>query len=123
MTGVSRRAGTAGLTRRIPSSRSGRSRPAPKETAKPAPAPPAWPDTASSKARELRLEGRRLGGLRGGRLRITCSCGHSGEVPVLALVTRHGKGARVCDAVASMRCGACAAQRIQDVRWLDSALK
>ena len=80
----------------------------------------AWPDTASSLGRELRLDGRRLGSLRGGRLRITCSCGHSGEVPVLALVTRHGKEARVGDAVASMRCGACAARRVQDVRWLDT---
>ena len=120
MNGISRRAGTAGPTRRIPSSRSDRSRSAPKETANPRSRSTRGPTPHPARAAELRLDGRRLGSLRGGRLRITCICGHSGEVPVFALVTRHGKEARVSDAVASMRCGACAARRIQDVRWLDT---
>ena len=68
---------------------------------------------------ELRHEGRRLGSLGGGRLRITCGCGHSGDVPVAALVARHGEEARVRDAVASMRCSNCGARRVQELRWLD----
>ena len=48
-----------------------------------------------------------------------CVCGHAGDVPVAALVARHGEEARVRDAVASMRCGVCGTQRIAEVRWLD----
>ena len=75
-------------------------------------------EAASRQDRELRLEGRRLGRLRGGTLRITCGCGHSGDVPVVALVARHGEDARVRDAIASMRCSGCGARRVQEVRWL-----
>jgi len=80
---------------------------------------PASPGTASREDIALRLEGRRLGSLRGCSLRILCGCGHSGNVPVAALVTRHGEEARIRDAVASMRCGACGAQRVAEVRWLE----
>ena len=66
----------------------------------------------------MRCEGRRLGHFRGGRFRITCGCGHSGDVPVSALVARHGEDARVRDAAASMTCGACGARRIREVRWI-----
>ncbi|MYE10368.1 MAG: hypothetical protein F4X99_01630 [Gammaproteobacteria bacterium] len=77
------------------------------------------PEAASRAETALRLEGRRLGRLRGGSLRILCVCGHSGDVPVAALVARHGEEARVRDAVAAMRCGACGAQRVAEVRWLE----
>ncbi len=66
----------------------------------------------------MRCEGRRLGHFRGGTLRITCGCGHSGDVPVLALVSRHGQEARVGDAVATMRCSGCGARRVKEIRWL-----
>ena len=67
----------------------------------------------------MRCDGRRLGRLRGGSLRIVCECGHSGDVPVTALVARHGEEARVRDAVASIRCGACGRQAIRDVLCTD----
>ena len=69
--------------------------------------------------RGVRCDGRRLGRLRDGKLRIVCACGHSGDVAVTALVARHGEETRVRDAVALMRCGACGAQKIREVRWLD----
>ena len=98
-----------------------------KQAAKPArekslddlPAGTLQPGAASREDIWLRLEGRRLGSLRGGSLRIVCVCGHVGDVPVAALVARHGEEARVRDAVASMRCGACGAQRVAEVRWLE----
>ncbi len=76
-------------------------------------------EVASRQDLALRLEGRRLGNLRGGKLKIVCGCGHSGDVPVPALVARHGEEARVGDAIASMRCGTCGARRVTEVRWLD----
>ena len=76
-------------------------------------------EAASRQDLELRLEGRRLDRLRGGTLRITCGCGHWGDVPVAALVSRHGEDARVRDAVASMRCSGCGARRIKEIRCLD----
>ena len=77
------------------------------------------PEVASREEIALQIEGRRLDRLRGGSLRIVCVCGHAGDVPVAALVARHGEEARVRDAVASMRCGACGAQRVAEVRWLE----
>lgn len=115
-----------GPSRRIPSSRFHSKKAASKKAPKPAVDTPskdrppgAGPaEVASRKDLELRLEGRRLGRLGGGELRITCVCGHSGDVPVSALVARHGEEARIQDAVASMRCGSCGAQRIREIRWL-----
>ena len=75
-------------------------------------------EAASRQDLELRLEGRRLGRLRGGTLRITCGCGHSGDVPVVALVAWHGEEARVRDAVATMRCNGCGARHVKEIRWL-----
>ena len=112
---------------KIASARFGPSRRSVKQAAKSArekslddlPAGTGQPGAASRADPALRLEGRRLDGLRGGSLRIVCGCGHSGDVPVAALVARHGEEARVRDAVASMRCGACGAQRVAEVRRLD----
>ena len=126
--GLSGRSVHSGPSRRIPSSRFRSMKSVPQRAAKPAPDIPSRarsPDTgqteaASRQALDLRLDGRRLGRLRGGSLRITCECGHSGDVPVLALVSRHGQEARVGDAVASMRCSACGGRRIRGIRWLAS---
>ncbi|MXW86413.1 MAG: hypothetical protein F4Z55_11120 [Boseongicola sp. SB0667_bin_21] len=115
-------------SRRIASSDFRSSRPFPKQAAKTAgdaavqvrPDGSGQPAAAVQEGRAIRCDGRRLGRLRGGRLRITCGCGHSGEVPVLALVARHGEETRVRDAVASMRCGRCGAQRVQEVRWQEA---
>ena len=124
MTAQQSRSGPFGPSRRIASSRFGHSRASLKPAAKPArkgdPAETVLPVTAGREGRGVRCDGRRLGRLRGGRLRITCGCGHSGDVPVLALVARHGEETRVRDAVASMRCGRCGARRIGDVRWLEA---
>ena len=128
MPGLSGRSVHIGPSRRIPSSRFRSMKSVPQRAAKPAPDIPSRarsPDTRPNEAafrqgHELRLEGRRLGRLRGGSLRITCGCGHSGDVPVLALVSRHGQEARVGDAVASMRCSACGGRRIREIRWLAS---
>ena len=114
-----------GQSRRIPSSRFRSTKAAPNPTPKPAVDTPfkdrrpgaGQAEVASRQDLELRLEGRRLGLLGGGDLLITCVCGHSGDVPVGALVARHGEEARVHDAIASMRCGNCGAQRIREVRW------
>jgi metal-dependent hydrolase (beta-lactamase superfamily II) len=54
-------------------------------------------------------------------LQVSCGCGHSGQVLVADLVARHGRGARVRDVVAGMRCRSCGIQRIQTVRWLGSS--
>ena len=114
-----------GPSRQIPSSRFRSTKAASKRTPKPAfdapskdcPPGAGQAEVASRQDPELRLEGRRLGRLGGGDLLITCVCGHSGGVPVAALVARHGEEARVHDAVAPMRCGTCGAQRIRKVRW------
>ena len=115
MPGLSGRSVHSVPSRRIPSSRFRSMNSAPKQTPKPAPdtlfkdrlAGTGQAEAASRQDRELRLEGRRLGRLRGGKIRITCGCGHSGDVPVAALVARHGDEVRVRDATASMRCGNC----------------
>ena len=115
-----------GPSRGIPSSRFRSRKPAPKPAAKPTlesllkdhPSGAGQAEAASRQDRELRLEGRRLGRLRGGTLRITCDCGHSGDVQVAALVARHGEDARVRDAIASMACSGCGARRVREVRWL-----
>ena len=115
-----------GPSRGIPSSRFRSRKPSPKPVAKPSleslfkdrPSGAGQAGDACPQNLELRLEGRRLGRLRGGTLRITCGCGHSGDVPVAALVARHGEDARVRDAVDSMRCSGCGARRVQEVRWL-----
>ena len=126
--GLSGRSVHSGPSRRIPPSRF-RSKQAASQRAaktdfetlfKDRPAGTGQDEDASRQDRELRLEGRRLGRLRGGSLRITCGCGHSGDVPVLALVSRHGQEARVGDAAASMRCSACGGRRIREIRWLAS---
>ena len=128
MAALSRRSVHVGPSRRIPSSRFRPAKAPPKPAAKPAldtlfkdrTADTGQTEAASRQALDLRLDGRRLGRLRGGSLRITCGCGHSGDVPVLALVSRHGQEARVGDAVDSMRCSACGARRIREIRWLAS---
>ncbi len=115
-----------GPSRGIPSSRFRSRKLAPKPAAKPAleslfkdrPSGTAQTEAASRQDPELRLEGRRLGRLRGGTLRITCGCGHSGDVPVAALLARHGEDARVRDAIATMRCSDCGARRVKEIRWL-----
>ena len=126
MAPLSGRSVAFGLSRRIPSSRFRSTKAASKRTPKTAadtpikdyPPDAGQAEIASRQDLELRLEGRRLSRLGGGDLLITCACGHSGEVPVAALVARHGEEARVQDAIASMRCITCGAQRIQRVRWL-----
>ena len=115
-----------GPSRGIPSSRFRSRKPSPKPVAKPTldtlfkdrPSGTGHAEAASRQDLELRLEGRRLSRLRGGTLRITCGCGHSGDVPVAALAARHGEDARVSDAIATMRCSGCGARRVQEVRWL-----
>ena len=115
-----------GPSRGIPSSRFRSRKPTRNPAAKSAleslfkdrPSRTAQTEAASRHDPELRLEGRRLGRLRGGTLRITCCCGHSGDVPVAALAARHGEDARVSDAIAAMRCSDCGARRVQEVRWL-----
>lgn len=127
MTASSSRSRRIRSSRKIASGRLRPSRQAAKQPAKPArekslddlPAGTLQPGAASREDIGLRLEGRRLGRLGGGSLRVVCGCGHSGDVPVAALVARHGEEARVRDAVASMRCGACGAQRVAEVRWLE----
>ncbi|MYA89584.1 MAG: hypothetical protein F4X97_14245 [Boseongicola sp. SB0662_bin_57] len=97
-------------SRKIASGRFRPPRPSAKQAAKPAhakspddiPAGTGQPGAASREDVALRLEGRRLGRLRGGSLRILSTCGHSGDVPVAVLVARHGEEARVRDAVAAM---------------------
>ena len=115
-----------GPSRGIPSSRFRSRKAAPKQVAKPTletlfkdrPSGTGQVGDASRQDLELRLEGRRLGRLRGGTLRITCGCGHSGDVPVAALVAWHGEEARVRDAVATMRCSGCGARHVREIRWL-----
>ena len=115
-----------GPSRGIPSSRFRSRKPSPKPPRKPALESlfkdrlqgAGQAEAGSRQEPELRLEGRRLGRLQGGTLRITCGCGHSGDVPVLALVSRHGQEARVGDAVATMRCSGCGARRVKEIRWL-----
>lgn len=126
MASFSRRSMPVGSSRKLPSSRFRSSAPTSQRVRKPAgetplqkpPAGAVKSVAASGEVREMRCEGQRLGHVRGGRLRIVCGCGHSGDVPVAALVARHGDEARVRDAVASMRCGFCGARRIQEIRLL-----
>ena len=68
--------------------------------------------------RPWRLDGRRLGLLGSTTLQVRCVCGHSGVISVAALVSRHGRDARVRDAVASMHCGSCGSRDLEEVRWL-----
>ncbi len=115
-----------GPSRGIPSSRFRSRKPSPKPVAKPTLETlfkdrlqgTGQAEGASRQDLELRLEGRRLGRLRGGTLRITCACGHSGDVPVAALVAWHGEDTRVRDAVATMRCSGCGARHVKEIRWL-----
>ncbi|MXY34347.1 MAG: hypothetical protein F4Y60_09715 [Boseongicola sp. SB0664_bin_43] len=76
------------------------------------------PVVATVLGRPWRLDGRRLGLLGSTTLQVRCSCGHSGAVPVAELMSRHGRDARVRDAVASMRCGSCGSRDLEEVRWL-----
>ena len=125
--GLSGRSVHSGPSRRIPSSRFRSKQAAPRHAAKTdfetlfkeRPSGTGQTEAASRQALDLRLDGRRLGRLRGGKVRITCGCGHSGDVPVAALVARHGDEVRVRDATASMRCGNCGARRIKETRWLE----
>ena len=115
-----------GPSRGFPSSRFRSRKPSRKPNAKPSldtlfkdpPSGTGQAEAASRQEPELRLEGRRLGRLSGGTLRITCGCGHSGDVPVAALVAWHGEDARVRDAIATMRCSGCGAQQVKGIRWL-----
>lgn len=72
---------------------------------------------ASGQGRTLRLDGRRLGLLRNGSLKVKCTCGHSGRIPMADLVSRHGECARLRDAVAAMRCSCCGKRQIREVKW------
>ncbi|MXY33649.1 MAG: hypothetical protein F4Y60_06085 [Boseongicola sp. SB0664_bin_43] len=76
------------------------------------------PVVATVLGRTWRLDGRRLGLLGSTLLQVRCGCGHSGVVPVAELMSRHGRDARVRDAVASMRCGSCGSLDLAEVRWL-----
>lgn len=76
------------------------------------------PVVATVLGRPWRLDGRRLGLLGNTMLQVRCSCGHSGAASVAALVSRHGRGARVRDAVASMQCRSCGGRDLEEVRWL-----
>ena len=76
-----------GRSRGISSSRFRPRQPVPKSAAKPTldtmfkdrPPGTGHAETASRQELDLHLEGRRLGRLRGGTLRIMCGCGHSGD--------------------------------------------
>ena len=76
------------------------------------------PVIALQLGRILRLDGRRLGLLGGTTLQVECRCGHSSQVPVVDLVSRHGRETRVRDAVTSMRCAGCGERHIKEVHWL-----
>ena len=127
MAARSRLSWPGGPSPRLAPSRFGHPSPSSKGAAEPVrktpcqgrPAGASQPEPASRQDLELRLVGRRLGHLRGDMLRITCGCGHSGDVPVSALVDRHGEEARVQDSIALMRCSACGARRIRAVSRLD----
>ena len=75
------------------------------------------PVIALQLGRILRLDGRRLGLLGGTTLQVECRCGHSSQVPVADLVARHGREARVRDAVSLMRCAGCGGRHIKEVHW------
>lgn len=75
------------------------------------------PVIALQLGRILRLDGRRLGLLGGTTLQVECSCGHSSQVSVSDLVSRHGREIRVRDAVTSMRCAGCGGRHIKEVHW------
>lgn len=76
------------------------------------------PVLATLHGRAWRLDGRRLGLLGSSALQITCSCGHSGKLGVIALVSRYGPYARVRDALASLSCARCGGRDIHKIRWL-----
>ena len=65
--------------------------------------------------RRLRVDGLRLGALRCAYLQVVCGCGHTGEVPVAALLERHSRMARVRDALGASRCSRCGGQDIRAV--------
>ena len=83
---------------------------------RPAPARP--PVLASELGRTLRFDGRRLGVLGNGSLKLKCTCGNSGRIPLADLVARHGEFARLRDVTAAMRCSSCGKRQIQEVQWL-----
>lgn len=117
----SRRSAQVGSSRRISSSRFRLTNVASKPTPisvldapfKDRPPGTDQPEAASRHDLELRLEGQRLGCLRDGILRITCSCGPSGEVSVADLDVRHGEGVRVRDTAVTTRYSVCGARRIR----------
>lgn len=76
------------------------------------------PVVATVLGRHWRLDGRRLGLLGSTTLQVRCGCGHSGLVPVAELLTRHGRDARVRNAVELMRCRSCGGSDLEEVRWL-----
>ena len=75
------------------------------------------PVIALQVGRLLRLDGRRLGVLGGTALQVECRCGHSSQVRVADLVSRHGREARVRDVVATMNCASCGGRHIKEVHW------
>ena len=76
------------------------------------------PVLASELGRTLRFDGRRLGVLGNGSLKLKCTCGNSGRVPLVDLVARHGEHARLRDVIAAMCCSLCGRRQIQEVQWL-----
>ena len=71
--------------------------------------------TPVSDMARLRVGGKRLDALDCTFVEVVCACGHSGEVPVAALIERYGRATRVRDALCAIRCSRCNKQRIRRV--------
>jgi hypothetical protein len=61
---------------------------------------------------ELCLDDVRLDLLSCETVTVTCRCGHTGTLPVAALMSRHGRAAKLRDAVAQARCTRCGKSEI-----------
>ena len=76
---------------------------------------PLPPVVLSSDVPRLRVGGKRLDALDCAYVQVVCDCGHSGEIPVAALMERYGRASRVRDALCATRCSRCGAQTIRRV--------
>jgi len=65
------------------------------------------PVTSVTAVPELKVDGQRLVTLGTRWLRLTCECGHEGDIPVGQLVERYGLHARVREAITAVRCHRC----------------
>ncbi|WP_420012994.1 hypothetical protein [Tateyamaria sp.] len=83
--------------------------------ARPAPKAARPPVIPVSDMPRLRVGGLRLDALECAVVQVVCKCGHVGEVPVVPLIERHGRAARVRDALGAVRCSRCLQQTIHRV--------